>query len=77
MADVEITVSNNGPLRLRGNMVVKDQQGGVYDLAGRDSISLCRCGNSANKPFCDGTHARVGFAHEAKAFALPPPKPKP
>jgi len=77
MADVEITVSNNGPLRLRGNMVVKDQEGGVYDLAGRDSISLCRCGHSANKPFCDGSHARVGFTHQAKAFALPPPKPKP
>jgi CDGSH-type Zn-finger protein len=39
-------------------------------------ISLCRCGHSQNKPFCDGTHARVGFQSEVEARELPPPAPK-
>ena len=77
MADTEITVSNNGPLRLKGKFCIKDSEGNEYDLAGREALALCRCGQSSNKPFCDGTHNRVGFDHQAKAFALPPPKPKP
>jgi CDGSH-type Zn-finger protein len=42
-------------------------------LGGREIVSLCRCGLSANKPFCDGAH-RDKFNHEAQAFALPPKK---
>ena len=76
MADTEITVSNNGPLRVKGDFSIQDSEGHTYDLAGREALALCRCGNSENKPFCDGSHKRVGFSHEAKAFALPPPKPK-
>lgn len=67
----EITVLNNGPLRVKGEMTIKDSEGGVYDLKGRDAVSLCRCGHSGNKPFCDGSHNREGFQHEAKAFDLP------
>ena len=76
MADSEVTVSNDGPLRIKGSFTIQDGEGKTYDLAGRDVIGLCRCGNSENKPFCDGSHNRAGFRHEAKAFALPPPKPK-
>ena len=76
MADVEITVNLNGPLRVSGQCAIKDPQGNAYDLAGREVVSLCRCGQSANKPFCDGSHKKVNFAHEPKAFPLPPPKPK-
>ena len=76
MADSEITVSNNGPLRIKGSFTIQDSEGNTYDLAGRDVLSLCRCGNSENKPFCDGSHNRAGFRHQAKAFALPPPKQK-
>jgi len=72
MADV--TVFNNGPLRIEGDIQIKDAGGNAYDLAGRDVVSLCRCGHAANKPFCDGSHARQGFSHEAKAFDLPPKK---
>jgi CDGSH-type Zn-finger protein len=71
---MEITVSKNGPLRLKSTgdeMVIKDAEGSTYDLRGREAISLCRCGHSENKPFCDGSHNRVGFQHEPKAFALP------
>ncbi len=67
----EITVLNNGPLRVKGDVTLKDANGESYDLKGRDAISLCRCGDSENKPFCDGSHNRQGFEHEPKAFALP------
>jgi CDGSH-type Zn-finger protein len=78
MADnTEITVSPNGPLRISGNFVIKDPQGKEFDLAGRTAISLCRCGMSENKPFCDGSHARKGFQSIVEARALPPPAPKP
>jgi CDGSH-type Zn-finger protein len=78
MADkTEIIVSANGPLRLSGNFVIKDPQGRDFDLAGRTAISLCRCGHSGNKPFCDGSHARNGFQSVCEARALPPPMPKP
>jgi CDGSH-type Zn-finger protein len=75
--DQSITVNNNGPLRVIGsNIVIKDVAGNTFGLAGRTVISLCRCGHSANKPFCDGSHARVGFQSEVQARDLPPPVPK-
>jgi CDGSH-type Zn-finger protein len=77
MADTEITVAPNGPLRISGNFVIKDAQGKEFGLAGRTAISLCRCGMSENKPFCDGTHARKGFQSVVEARELPPPAPKP
>jgi CDGSH-type Zn-finger protein len=72
----KITVRANGPLRIEGDFEIEDHAGAVYDLAGRTVISLCRCGHSQNRPFCDGSHARTGFQCESKARALPPPKPK-
>lgn len=76
--DQSITVNNNGPLRVIGsNIVIKDVAGNTFGLAGRTIISLCRCGHSENKPFCDGSHARVGFQSEVQARELPPPVPKP
>jgi CDGSH-type Zn-finger protein len=77
VADTKITVRNHGPLRIEGDAIaLLDQDGKPFGLAGRTVISLCRCGQSANKPFCDGSHARVGFASECPATELPPPKPK-
>jgi CDGSH-type Zn-finger protein len=73
MANIKITVNNHGPLKIEGLVEMVDKDGNVYDLGGRDIISLCRCGLSKNKPFCDGSH-RDQFAHEATAFALPPKK---
>jgi CDGSH-type Zn-finger protein len=75
---VEIVVANNGPLRVSGeNIILKDSTGKVFGLGGRKAISLCRCGHSNNKPFCDGSHARVGFQSVVEARDLPPPAPKP
>jgi len=77
MADSEIQCRNHGPIRISGNFIIQDAEGNVFDLAGRTVISLCRCGASENKPFCDGTHKKVGFESEIKARALPPPASKP
>jgi CDGSH-type Zn-finger protein len=77
MSDAVILCSKNGPLRVSGKFVIQDPQGDAFDLSGREMVSLCRCGGSANKPFCDGTHNRNGFQSEVKAVKLPPPVPKP
>ncbi len=74
MEKTKLTVMNNGPIRVQGEIELLDANGKPYDLGGRTVISLCRCGLSSNKPFCDGTHKKEGFKHEAGAFALPPKK---
>ncbi len=73
----KITVRNNGPLRLEGEFTICDMEGKEFDLGGRTAISLCRCGHSEDKPFCDGSHKKVNFQSEVKARTLPPPPPKP
>jgi CDGSH-type Zn-finger protein/uncharacterized Fe-S cluster protein YjdI len=50
---------HDGPLRLRGNVEIVSGTGRV--VARLSQARLCRCGGSANKPFCDGTHAKIGF----------------
>lgn len=77
MSDVKIGVRNNGPLRIEGDITLLDADGNAFGLAGRTVVSLCRCGHSANKPFCDGAHARAGFQSSCPARELPPPAPKP
>jgi CDGSH-type Zn-finger protein len=75
--DQIIICNNNGPLRITGdNIVIKDAAGNTFGLGGRKIISLCRCGQSSNKPFCDGSHARAGFQSTVEARDLPPPVPK-
>ena len=76
MPGTKITVNHNGPLRLEGDMEILDPQGKAFGLAGRTVVSLCRCGHSANKPFCDGSHKTTGFTDQVVARDLPPPKPK-
>ena len=74
MATCKITVNSNGSLKVEGDFIITDKEGNEYDLGGREMISICRCGLSQNKPFCDGAH-KGHFENEAKAFALPPKKP--
>lgn len=73
MSDTEVTCRKNGPLFVSGDFVIKDAEENEFDLSGRTKISLCRCGQSENKPFCDGSHNRVGFQSEVVARKLPPP----
>ncbi len=61
MADVKITVRPNGPYRVEGPVTLVDAEGKEWDLTGKPAFSLCRCGASVNKPFCDGTHSKMGF----------------
>ena len=71
MSKTTLKINNNGSIRISGDFEIVDKDGNAYDLGGRDVISVCRCGLSANKPFCDGSH-RNHFEHDAVAFALPP-----
>ena len=71
-----ITINNNGSIKIEGEFTIQDQEGKAFDLAGRTTIGLCRCGHSQNKPFCDGSHRTSGFESLCPARELPPPKPK-
>jgi CDGSH-type Zn-finger protein len=73
MPGTKITVNDNGSLKIEGDFEILDRTGASYDLGGREIVSLCRCGKSSNKPFCDGSH-KNHFEHNAVAFALPPKK---
>ena len=77
MAATRITVTSNGSLRVEGDFEVVDQEGRPFGLAGRTRVSLCRCGQSQNKPFCDSSHKTCGFDSVIVAFDLPAPQPKP
>ena len=74
MSPAKICVRNDGPLRVEGEFELVDAEGHPYGLGGRANIALCRCGHSASKPFCDGSHKTSGFQDAQKARELPPPK---
>lgn len=65
MADISITVRDNGPYLVRGGVMVTDADGNAYETV--DVIALCRCGHSGKKPFCDGTHKTRGFESAPRA----------
>jgi CDGSH-type Zn-finger protein len=76
MSQVTITVKKNGSLRIddpNGVIEMVDGDGNKYDLTGKPAFSLCRCGASANRPFCDGSHKRIEF--QAPDCAIKPPEP--
>ena len=74
----KITVGRNGSLRIEGeDFQLVDPEGKEYGLGGRTVVSLCRCGQSEKKPYCDGSHKRVGFVEDAHAYDLPPKPPVP
>ena len=67
MADVTINIIKNGPLIVNGPVDLKDSEGKAYPAQKR--MALCRCGASTEKPFCDGTHSKIGF--QAAESAVP------
>jgi CDGSH-type Zn-finger protein len=60
MSEVTITATENGPYQVKGPIELFDHNGDRVEVKG-DSAYLCRCGGSTNKPFCDGTHSKIGF----------------
>jgi CDGSH-type Zn-finger protein len=77
MAATKIIVNHNGSIRVEGDFEIVDPEGRAFGLAGRTAIGLCRCGHSANKPFCDGAHKNANFQSIIQAFDLPPVPPAP
>ena len=77
MAATRITIRNNGSVKVEGDFEIVDQEGKPYGLGGRATVALCRCGHSAQKPFCDGSHKNIPFEAPSQAFDLPPAAPKP
>ena len=65
MAEIQITTRENGPFLVSGLesglLALTDINGEAYDLGDKETIALCRCGASANRPFCDGGHRDCGF----------------
>ena len=58
-AETIVETVENGPLLVFGNVAIKDKEG---NLTTKNNVTaFCRCGGSSNKPFCDGTHKKIGF----------------
>jgi CDGSH-type Zn-finger protein len=74
---MKIVVRDKGSLRVElgpgETLEIVDGAGRAFGLGGRAVVSLCRCGQSESKPFCDGSHGRCGFDSVVEARDLPPP----
>ena len=61
MAGVTIMIRNNGPYQVDGDFVLVTADGVTVPTTPGKPVKLCRCGASTKKPFCDGTHSKIGF----------------
>ena len=61
------TVLRHGPIKIEGEFQICDAAGHPFETGAGKPVFLCRCGQSQNKPFCDGTHGKQGFQSEVKA----------
>jgi CDGSH-type Zn-finger protein len=74
MADVSIKVRPNGPYLVSGPIDLTDADGNPVTIPdGKTTVALCRCGASVTKPFCDGTHSKIGFQAAEAAVAAQKP----
>lgn len=72
---IVIRCRENGPLVIQAPVRITDHLGNEFTIApGKETVALCRCGQSKNKPFCDGSHKACGFqAGEVAPARTPPP----
>ena len=62
MSEVRIRCRPNGPFLVEGPVTIVDHNGNAFQTnPDKPAVALCRCGQSARKPFCDGTHNKCGF----------------
>lgn len=69
---LEIVATKDGPYLVTGDLSqleLRDGDGNLHDIAGKRRVFLCRCGASVTKPFCDGTHSKIGFRAAEAAVA--------
>ena len=64
---VTIRVRENASYLVEGPVRIVDAEGNEYDISAKKRVSLCRCGGSTTKPFCDGTHSKIGFEGAERA----------
>ena len=65
--ETKISTYENGPFLVTGEFRLVDADGGEFATE-KETIALCRCGASTKKPFCDGTHSKVGFRAAERAI---------
>jgi CDGSH-type Zn-finger protein len=65
-----IKVRDDGPYRVDGSLTLVDGEGGIFAIEEGEVVALCRCGHSEEKPFCDGSHRRVGFSSRPRAVGV-------
>lgn len=65
MSNTKIRVNDSGPYIVTGSFKVVDAEGNAFET--KKAVSLCRCGHSENKPFCDGTHNKIDFENVPRA----------
>lgn len=70
---INIKIRDNGPLVVEGDFTLTDAQGNPIPVIKK---ALCRCGGSTTKPFCDGTHSKIGFQGAIAAVEATEPKPE-
>jgi CDGSH-type Zn-finger protein len=70
MPDVQIVPTENGPYKVTGPIELLDPDGNAIPVP-HHTVFLCRCGGSSSKPFCDGTHSKIGFQGAAAAVQRP------
>jgi len=67
MCEVTITVRDDASYQVEGLLTVVDGEGNAFRIVPGGRVLLCRCGHSESKPFCDGSHRRVGFSSRPRA----------